>query len=138
MAPAPIKITGVTQLQHDLKAISNDAAKELRVVFNAAATLVVKRAQGTIPRVTGAAKASIKAHSGQYSAKVVAGSSKVPYFGWLDFGGKIKHKHSVSSRPFHKDGRYVYPAYFSQKADLQTLLVKSLDALAKSHGLVVK
>lgn len=138
MAPEPIKIKGITQLQHDLKAISNDAAKELRVVFNQAATLVVKRAQGNVPRVTGAARASIKAHSGQYAAKVVAGSTAVPYFGWLDFGGRIKHKHSVSSRTFHKDGRYVYPAYYAQKADLQTLLVKSLDQLAKSHGLVVK
>lgn len=131
-----IRITGLVELQAALKAIDGESQKQLRVVFNEAAQTVVTAAQGRVPVRTGAARASIRVASGQRSAAIKAGGAKVPYFGWLDFGGRRAYeKHAV--RPFMQDGRYLYAAFYAHKADVMTQLQAALVALAESKGLKV-
>lgn len=146
-----LRVDGLRQLQAKLKSLDGQSQKQLRLVLNDAAEIVIRVARPNIPRRTGAAAASIKARSTQRTAVVQAGSARVPYFGWLDFGGTVGHGHRSARdrkgvararhagairRPFMKDGRYIYPAYYAAKPEIQAQLIKSLRDLCVSAGLV--
>jgi hypothetical protein len=136
LAVEPIKIAGLRELQAALKSIDGESQKQLRGVLNQAADMVVTSARREIPARTGAAAGSLKVASSQREARVKFGSAKVPYAGWLDYGGKVGRKKS-NVRPFVKGGRYVYPAYYAQQAAITELLSVSLNALVESKGLKV-
>lgn len=140
LAIDPIRVTGVRELQAALRAIDGEAQKQLRVVFNTAAQVVVKTALPNIPSVSGAARRSLKVSSSQREARVQGGSAKVPYFGWLDYGGRVGHGRTgkntgATQRPFEKGGRYVYPAYHARKYEITALLEKGMADLITATGL---
>lgn len=133
---APISITGLREIQAALKQLDGESQKQLRVVLNQAAQAVVGGAARRVPTKTGAARASIRAASGQREAKVSGGSKKVPYYGWIDFGGKVGRDRSVR-RPFLQSGRYIYPAYDANKDSIGKALGKALVDLCTNAGLDV-
>lgn len=133
----PIRIDGLRDLQAALKAIDGNAQKQLRVVLNSAAELVVNKARPNVPKKTGRAAASLRVSSSQREARVSFGSAKVPYAGWLDYGGKVGIHHSVK-RPFVKTGRIVYPSYNEQRPEILEQLSKALNDLVVSSGLEVE
>ncbi len=132
----PIRIQGLTQFQRALKEMDGESQKQLRVVFNRAADLVVGEAAQSVPQRTGAAARSIKARSGQREAVIVAGGRKAPHYPWLDFGGAVGRKKSVQRR-FIKGGRYLYPAYSRNTATVQRILEDGLTDLVRGAGLEV-
>lgn len=132
----PIRIDGLRELQKALKELDGESQKELRLALNEAANVVVNVARRRIPVQTGAARASVRASSGQRSASVTAGGRKAPYLPWLDYGGRTGRKGSAV-RPFIKGGRYIYPAYESQHDNVTALLTKRIRALVESKGLSV-
>lgn len=130
----PVRIEGLRELQATLKALDGESQKQIRVVLNEAAGIVVRGAQNRAPVVTGAYRKSIKAASGQREASVKAGGAKVPYAGFLDYGGRVgKHKSVV--RPFQRGGRYVYPAYYAQRENILAAIAAGLTRLVASVGL---
>lgn len=133
---APISIKGLRELQAALKQMDGETQKQLRVVFNDAAQTVVGGASRRVPARTGAARQSLRVSSSQREAKVSGGSKRVAYYGWLDFGGKTGRHRSVS-RPFVKDGRYIYPAYHANKASIGAALEKGITELCRNAGLEV-
>jgi hypothetical protein len=133
---APIRITGLREIQAALRQLDGESQKQLRVVLNSAAQAVVGGASRRVPTKTGAARQSIRAASGQREAKVSGGSKKVPYYGWLDFGGKVGRARSVS-RPFLQSGRYIYPAYDANKDSIGKALSQALVDLCRNVGLEV-
>ena len=133
----PIKIQGLTTFQRALKEMDDGAQKQLRLVFNRAADLIVREAPRGMPRKTGAAERSIKARSGQREAVVVAGGTKAPHYPWLDWGGAVGRKKSVKRR-FIKGGRYLYPAYSRNTATVQRILEDGLHELVRDAGLDVE
>lgn len=135
-ATDPIHITGLVELQRALKALDGESQKQLKVVLDQVATTVATGASRRVPRKTGRAAASLRAQSGQREAKVVGGSKKVPYYGWLDFGGRIGKDKSVK-RPFVTGGRYMYPAYSANRDSIQRALEASLQQLVRDAGLEV-
>jgi hypothetical protein len=142
---AALRVNGLRELQASLKAIDGESQKQLRLVLNEAAAVVVKIAKPRTPTLTGAARDSIRVASTQRTAQVRGGSARVPYFGWLDYGGNVgRGRHSGGRngsgsihRTFIKGGRIVYPAYYSQKANIDKLLAQRLDELIEAHGLKV-
>nr|UXE44747.1 hypothetical protein Hi04_10k_c361_00011 [uncultured bacterium] len=138
-----IRVHGLNEFRRQLRELDRNLPKALRLAFNAAATNTVEAARKQVPRRTGRAAASLRAKSTQKYARASGGYEKrVPYYGWLDFGGTVRHKdgtHAVH-RPFFKDGRYLYQAYFRRRdsgefeRDLQRELIK----VALSAGLEVK
>lgn len=133
-AVEPWKITGLKEFQAGLKEFEDGLQKELRVVFNAAAETVAVAARRKVPTSTGRAAASVKAQSGQREAKIIGGSAKVPYFGFLDYGGKVGIGRSVS-RPFRPAGRYVYPAFAAHRDQFGRDVAAGLVDLARRAGL---
>jgi len=133
-----IKVDGLAQFSRNLKKLDADLPKALRIALNEAADVVLGDAKSRVPRRTGRAQASIKAQSTRTAVRVKAGGARVPYFAWLDFGGRVGRKRSVK-RAFLKEGRYLYAAYFDKRdsGELQTVLTKALLDVVRQAGLEV-
>lgn len=130
----PIKIQGLREFQAALKAMDGESQKKLKVALDNVSEVVAAGAARRVPRRTGKAAASLRAQSSQREAKVVGGSKKVPYYGWLDFGGRVGKDRSVS-RPFVKSGRYLWPTVAANRQPLEKALQKALVELAREAGM---
>jgi hypothetical protein len=132
----PIKVSGLKEFQRALKQMDGESQKQLRVVLNQSAETVAVGAARRVPRRTGRAAASLRAQSSQREARVMGGSKKVPYYGWLDFGGRIGRDKS-QRRPFVQSGRYMYPTFAANRDSIYKALQKGLAELARTAGLEV-
>lgn len=131
-----IRIEGLREFQAALREMDGESQKQLRVALNEAAEIVAAAARRKVPTRSGKARQSVKASSSQREARVQGGSARVPYYGWLDYGGKVGPKRSVL-RPFKRQGRYLYPAFHSEEDQVQTALEDALVALVRGAGLDV-
>lgn len=130
----PIKIEGLTRLNRSLRNISKDAPKQLRLVGNAAAEVVVDDAKPDVPAESGRAARTVRAASTRTAAQVKAGGTRAPYYPWLDFGGRVGINRSIR-RTFIKSGRYIYPAYKDNRDVIASKLETGLTDLVRDSGL---
>ena len=78
--------------------------------FEAVAQLAVDAVRSKVPRRTGKMAASVRPGRRKNAVLVRMGKAKVPYAGWVEFGGqRTGSGGGVASRPFIKGGRYLYP-----------------------------
>ena len=128
-----IRIEGLKEFQRGLKALDKDLPKALRLAFNEAADIVVSDAKPRVARRSGRAAGTVKARSTQTASRVAGGGNRAPYYPWLDFGGKIPRG---PRRPFLKEGRYIYNAYFRMRdtGRYQDALSAGLIKVASSAG----
>lgn len=131
-----IEIKGIKEFQQALRRMDADLPKQLRIALNQASQLVVDKARPQIPHRSGAASQSLKVRSSQREARVAAGGRRAPYYPWLDFGGKVGPSRSVS-RPFYKEGRYIYPALRQNRDEITKVLQVAITDLARGAGLEV-
>lgn len=129
----PIKIKGLSEFSRSLRKASADAPKELRVVLNDAAGVVVRYAGPRVPTKTGRAAGSVRARSTRTASRVSGGGRRVPYYAWLDFGGRVGRNRSVS-RQWRRQGRYIFEGYHVNKPKFVTMLEDGLRRLAASAG----
>ena len=132
----PIKIEGLAEFTRNLRKLDADLPKALRVAMNGAAKVVVDWAQPKVPRRSGRAARSIKARSTRSAVRVAGGSARVPYYPWLDFGGKVGPARSVS-RPYRKEGRYLWAALAAKRDEVQRVTEQALLDAARSAGVEV-
>lgn len=133
----PVKIEGLAEFRANLKAMDAALPRGLRVAFNQAADIVVADARPGIPTRSGKAKASVKARSTQAYVRIVGGGARVPYYPWLDFGGRIGRNKSVR-RPFYPEGRYIYKAFYRNRPRFVEILESSLVEVARGAGIEVE
>lgn len=133
-ASDPIRVSGLRELQASLKRMDGQSQKRLRLALNDVAELVVAAAQPRVPRRTGRAAASLRPSSSQREASVRGGGGRAEYFPWLDFGGRVGRGKSVS-RPFLRDGRYLYAAYRDRRSTIREAIAKGLENLIRDAGL---
>lgn len=138
MSETAVQITGLAEFAKGLRKLDADAPKALRVALNGAAGLLIGEARKPIPRRSGRAAASLTARSTRTAVRVGAGGRRAAYYPWLDYGGAVGRGRSVK-RPFLKEGRYLYPAYFRLKAsgEFEAELAGALVAVAEAAGLEV-
>lgn len=133
----PIKIEGLSDFRRNLRAIDRDLPKAIRVAGNEAAELVVRYARPSVPiGKTGRARQSVRASSTQTRAQVTGGGKRVPYYPWLDFGGRVGRRRSVS-RPFIPAGRAIYPAYTQHRDEVSDALLAALLEVVRKAGVEV-
>ena len=133
-----IVISGLREFRNSLRKMDGESQKKLRLVFNEAGQVIVEATKAKIPVLTGAARASVRAVSKQSQGIIKAGGAKVPYYGWLDFGGgSVGRNDSVYRASVGKDGRYLYPSYNENKAKVRALVEKGLVELAEEAGIKV-
>lgn len=127
-----IRITGldIPAAMRSAAAASHEAALE---ASERAAEIVVDQTRPLIPRGrSGAARASLKA----MGATVSAGGSRAPYFGWLDFGGRVGVKKSVLRR-YVAGGRYIWPTLDRETRRINEAMAEGLAAAVERAGLEV-
>lgn len=136
----PIKIEGLNEFVRNLKKISSDLPKAVRIAFNGSAQLVVDEAVPHIPSVTGRARASVKARSTQTAARVVGGGKKAEWYPWIDFGGtRAGRGGGKAVRPFYKEGRFIYAAYYRLRdsGKVTEVMASALLDVVRSAGVEV-
>lgn len=121
----PIKVKGLAEFSRNLRKINGELPKSLRVASNEAAQIVVTWAKSHVHSRSGRAASSIKAKSTRTEARVSGGGTKVPYYPWLDFGGKVGRHRSVQ-RKYIKAGRYIYPGYTENMDQVNAALLAAL------------
>jgi len=86
----PIKITGLSEVQRNLRKLSTDALDLNKTEFletnKQVAEIVINETKKYVPFLTGALAAAIRNASTKKSAKVRAGNAAVPYAGPIHFG----------------------------------------------------
>lgn len=138
----PIKIIGLREFQTALKEMGDDLPRRIRVALNSVAETVLGGARRRVPSRTGRARASLKVSSSQREARIKGGAARVPYYGWLDFGGRVGRGRTGPNtgsvrRPFIQSGRYMYPAYSANRDSIHKALEQVLVDLAEDAGLEV-
>lgn len=131
-----IQVVGLRQLSRGLRQLDAEFPKQLRLALNEAADIVVAEARSTVPRRTGALANSIRSASTRTAAGVKGGSKKVPYFGFIEFGGKVGRRDSVK-RPFVREGRYLWPAIIDRREELADRIRRGIIQVAEQAGLDV-
>ncbi|HKX46589.1 MAG TPA: HK97 gp10 family phage protein [Planctomycetota bacterium] len=131
-----IRVEGLSEFARNLKSIDAELPKMLRVALNDVADLVVDDATPRIPRRSGRAARSVRARSTRTAVRIVGGGARVPYYPWLDFGGRVGRGGSIR-RPFLKDGRYIYDSYYRNKPRFAELLEAKLIDTARAAGVEV-
>lgn len=131
-----IKIDGLDKFVRNLKKLDSDLPKTLRVGFNAAAQIIVDYAQPKVPHRSGKAARSIRAQSLRSAVRVSEGGARAPYMPWLDFGGKVGRKKSVS-RPFFKEGRFLYAGLNAERDKIHDAVEAALLDAARAAGVEV-
>lgn len=136
-AVEPIRVEGLKELQRAMRQAQDGSQKQLRVVLNSVAGIVVADAQSRVPTRSGRARATYRAQSGQREARVVAGSARAPYVGWLEWGGRVGKKNRVV-RARVSVSRYMGRAFKSNLPRIVERLEDALVDVARSAGLDVK
>jgi hypothetical protein len=130
-----IKVKGLAELNRALRRLDSEAPKQLRIVHNEAAALLIDRVRPEIPTRTGAARRSLAARSTRTAARIAVGGKRAPYYPWLDFGGQGRHKGRPAHRPFIRVGRYIYPTLRKVRPEIEEKLAEGLSAAVANAGL---
>lgn len=137
-----IQVIGLRDLQKELKRLSDTGewTSELREANKSGAEIVAARARSLAPVRTGRLRDSIRAKASQRDASVAGGGARVPYFGWIDFGGtiRLKHRRRVIKRPFIKEGRILYRALSQEREQVVRHYEGAVSDLLKRAGLMDK
>jgi hypothetical protein len=117
---------GVRELVSDMDGLMTDIEQDV-------AELVAERARPLVPRLSGAARASVKALDYAGGPSVVGGRG-IDYFAWLNYGGAAGRQHATK-RSKVKDGRYLYPAYERSENEIEDLMADRLMQALRAVGL---
>jgi hypothetical protein len=136
MTQDPIHVEGLREFSQGLKRLEGDMPKVLRLGLNSVADVVVDVARPRVASRSGRARGSVRAKSTRTAVRIAGGGKRVPYYGWLDYGGRVGRGRS-QVRPFKKQGRYLYPAYYATRDEIPRLLEDALVDTARQAGLEV-
>jgi hypothetical protein len=162
--PIKMAMPGLRDLQAALRAVAPEAKAEFQRELKAIGGLVQADTQAAMPRRRGKAQRSIKvkvvARRGFEGVQISEGGAVAPYTPWLDFGGTVGRGRRSTARvtigggrvtvqrtgsrgsgsvvrPYIKDGRYLYPAYYRRYDDMVRATVEAVRKAAESAGLAV-
>jgi hypothetical protein len=132
--PTGVYVTNLAEVRKYLRKLHPDLVPVLRnELKSAVSAIVVPNIRARVPVRTGRARDSVRAVSKGNSIVIVAGNTKVQYFGWLDFGGDLKNrgrgKNRTISRPFNPDGRYVYPGIHATEPQMVQAAGRAVDKI---------
>lgn len=129
-----IRVEGLAELRKAFRDLDKEAKKGLRLANKSAAEIVAEAARPRVPVRTGRARASVRATATQSSASVSAGGAKVPYFAWLEYGGRVGRGRAVV-RPVVRGGRYIYPALREHEQQVVASYDDAIHAAIRAAGL---
>jgi hypothetical protein len=111
MAAPVVGIVGMAALRRDLKRLTDDVTSplyaEIKAAGKAAVEPVATAVRSRVPYESGRLAGSVRTSGTRTGGAVRMGSKRVPYAGWVDFGGE---RPDGSSRDYLPGGRYLFPA----------------------------
>lgn len=133
-----VKVTGLAELRTALRAMGGGLDKALSADLLKIAELIAQRTRSVMPEISGHAKGTIRAFVTRGGARVSEGDGTASdYVGWLDFGGHVGIRGSVS-RPIIKTGRYLYPSGLALRPQTIAALDGAIEKAAKAAGLATE
>jgi hypothetical protein len=147
--PAEVVVSGLKEVRSGLRKLAPELLPELRDELMQVGGKVVADAKRRAPvgrqtwdRHPGAARDAIRVVSGGNTVYIVGGKKKVPYFGWLDFGGTLKAtgnkrpaRVNTQYRPILSRGRMIYPAIDENEAHIMRGALQALDNARAKAGI---
>jgi hypothetical protein len=130
VAGSTIQVRGLRELRGALRDIEKTLGPELRKGLNEVADVVLDTARPLVPTRSGDARSSLKAGSTEKAVQIKAGGTKAPYWGFLDFGGKVGRKKSVKRR-FIQEGRYIYPTLRNRAGAIEDKFYEVIDRVTE-------
>jgi hypothetical protein len=134
-----IHLAGDKDLARRLRKIRRQLPDEIDGIALDVAELLVPFVRAKIPLGPGRnghVKYSITAKARRGAPVVDGGGPGFPYYGWLEFGGRVGIKRSVA-RTKIKEGRYIYPTAGQHRELIEHEMTTGLDDLMRRHGLDV-
>jgi hypothetical protein len=128
-------------LQQTLRKLEPETQKNLKRELKEVAQIVATGAKSKVPSRTGRAAGSIRAGSTLKGSYVQGGKASVPYYGWLDFGGRTPTVGFIrggrgpwtKSGIVGKHGRFIYVALDENRDEItkhvRTAVNKAIDQL---------
>lgn len=138
-----VRIVGLRELRRALRAAGELMPQMLNDELRSIAEIVAARARTKVPHRSGRTAASIRPVIARGGAAVRAGGARVPWYGWLDFGGVRRHmgphhshstEHLQPGRPAIRGGRYLYPALEETDAEIERNARRALDRVFEAAG----
>lgn len=134
MPTAELKVKGLGPLVGELAAAETLAPTLAETVPALIADAVAAGAKRRVPKRSGRAASTVRASRSAMGAAVTGGGPTAPYYGWLDYGGKVGRRRSVS-RPYRSEGRYIYAAYRSEGPQITPLMEREVGRMLDRAGL---
>lgn len=129
-----VEVRGLREFSRSVRNADKALAVELRKGLNDIARVVADDARSAVPKRSGALAKSIRPTSTAKVGKISMGGARVPYAGFIEYGGSVGINDSVK-RPFVRDGRHLKPAYEKNRAKVQKEMSDLLDRMIKTAGL---
>lgn len=125
-----VEIQGLREFSRRVRSADKELSKEMRRGMKSIAETVARSAKESVPKRSGKLANSIRPTSTPKVGKVSMGGARVPYAGFIEFGGSVGRNNSVK-RPFVKNGRYLRPAYEKNRAQVQIEAMRLIDRIAE-------
>lgn len=135
MVTPEVEIDGLREFRRALKKVDKDLPKEMRATMRRmvadpiAAKIKTKVPVG--PGKGGHWRDAIRGGATQRNAYIQWGKAKIPYAGWMEFGGQLPSKRSGKRarymRPRADNGRWVYPTIEANREFAADAARKALD-----------
>jgi hypothetical protein len=163
--PIKLEMKGLRELLAAMRKVAPEAKREFQNELKTIGKMVAADAAADMPRQRGKARRSVKvkvvARRGFEGVQISEGGAVAPYTPWLDFGGTVGRGRRSTARvtfhgrgrvtvqrggsrgsgsvvrPYIKDGRYLYPAYFRRYDDMVTATLDAVHRAATAAGLEV-
>ncbi len=135
--PPRVVISGLREVRRDLGRIDPEVKKGFNQELRTVADIVVRDARSRVPVRSGAARASIRS-VGNSPVYIKGGKARVPYYGWLDFGGVLEAiggRRNRQSRRKKKYGRFIYPAIAANERQIVRAAEKVFDRARRRANL---
>ena len=134
-----VKVDGLKELRRALNKLDPELTKTMRSELLDLGKEVAVDAQRRVPERSGRAKGSIRAGVSGNNAYVAGGRKSVPYYGWLDFGGRTPRSgrpRSVGpwkgSGPGPERGRFIYPTIVRNRREIEQKAQQAFDKAAEA------
>lgn len=111
MVSPGVEIEGLAEFRRALKRVDDDLPKDLRATMRRqVADPVALRVKSQVPVLTGTWRSTIRGGATARTAYIQWGRAKVPYAGWMEFGGQLPSQRS--GRPARYVRRRVGRGYY--------------------------
>jgi hypothetical protein len=133
-----VSVEGLTELRKALKAVSDQAPKELAAASKDVAVFVAADARGKAEGRGGVAAKVAPSVQGSGTARggaVTLGGSSYPMAEGAEFGGQGRPTRQQFEPHLGRTGYFVYPAIRENADEIESKYVESLDQLLRKYDL---